>query len=296
MSHKCLLVTADDGRCHSLNKELILRDIKVVRAADAVMALSAARQHEPDVVALDSRLPGGGGARMIERFRSFMATAVTPVVALTDNLTAERDSLLQAGAQSVCDSGWDPGRVADTIKSEVHVDLQLTMAPAKQIHDPARLQALEESGLLDTAPEEELDRFTRLAAKLLQTPSALISVVDRDRQYFKSEVGLRADLAQARQTPLSHSFCQWPVALKETLAVDEAASHPLVRHNPAIKDYGATAYCGVPLRTVSGHMIGTLCVVDDRPRTWTDDELEALEDLAGVLSDYLASRGPRRDS
>ena len=79
------------------------------------------------------------------------------------------------------------------------------------LRDPIRLAALEETGLLDSLPEETFDRFTRLAARLLGTPVSLITLVTPDRQFFKSAVGLAAPWAAARETPLSHSFCQYVV-------------------------------------------------------------------------------------
>jgi hypothetical protein len=75
-----------------------------------------------------------------------------------------------------------------------------------------RLDALERSGLLDAAPQEAFDRLTRMASTVIGAPTSLVSLVDRDRQFFSSSVGLREDLVEARETPLSHSFCKYVVA------------------------------------------------------------------------------------
>jgi hypothetical protein len=152
--------------------------------------------------------------------------------------------------------------------------------------DPARLEALSATALLDSPAEEAFDRLTQLAAKLLNTPVALISLVDSDRQFFKSSVGLAEPWRSARQTPLTHSFCRHTLISREPLVVEDARTHPLVRDNLAIRDLDAVAYAGVPLITAAGHALGTLCVIDHQPRSWTADQIETLETLtASVLSE-----------
>jgi hypothetical protein len=152
--------------------------------------------------------------------------------------------------------------------------------------DPERVKALRATGLLDSGADEAFDRLTHLAAKLLNAPVALISLVDEDRQFFKSSIGLAEPWHSARQTPLSHSFCRHTLLTRETLVIEDARSHVLVRQNPAIRDLDVVAYAGVPLITGAGHVLGTLCVIDHRPRSWTADQIDTLETLtASVLSE-----------
>jgi hypothetical protein len=152
--------------------------------------------------------------------------------------------------------------------------------------DPARVEALRATGLLDSETEEAFDRLTQLAAKLLNAPVALVSLVDEDRQFFKSSLGLAEPWHSARQTPLSHSFCQHTLRTRETLVIEDARTHVLVRDNPAIGDLDVVAYAGVPLITADGHVLGTLCVIDHQPRSWTADQIDTLETLtASVLSE-----------
>ena len=154
------------------------------------------------------------------------------------------------------------------------------------VHDPGRLDALRRVGLLDTPREEAYDRLTRLAAKLLGAPVALISLVDDERQFFKSCLGLEEPWASARETPLSHSFCQYAVAEGEPLVIEDAREHPLVQDNLAIRDLNVVAYAGIPLIRPGGEALGTLCVIDHKPRVWTKDQLDILTDLAAsVLSE-----------
>ena len=143
-----------------------------------------------------------------------------------------------------------------------------------------RLEALRRSGLLDSAAEESFDRITRIAASALGVPVALVSLVDEDRQFFKSCVGLPRPWSQARQTPISHSFCQHVVSGSEPLVIADARLHPLVRDNPAIDDLGVIAYAGFPLRMPDGEVLGALCAIDSKPREWTAADLDTLSDLA----------------
>jgi GAF domain-containing protein len=125
---------------------------------------------------------------------------------------------------------------------------QLTRALA----DPRRLAALHEGLLIDTEREESFDRIARLAAKVLNAPVALVSGVDRDRQFFKSCLGLPEPWASSRQSPLSHSFCQHAVARREPLVVSDAREVPDLRDNRAIREMGVIAYLGIPLITRDG--------------------------------------------
>src|SRR6188474_1984887 len=100
-----------------------------------------------------------------------------------------------------------------------------------------RLAAVHRSGLLDTAPEEAFDRFTRLATRIFKTPVALVSIVDADRQFFKSATGVLPEPWQTRrETPLTHSFCKHAVAQQEPLIIADARKDPTFRQNPAVRD------------------------------------------------------------
>lgn len=158
------------------------------------------------------------------------------------------------------------------------------------VKDPARLRALRATDLLDSPAEERFDRLTRLASRFLNAPVALVSLVEEDRQFFKSRVGLTEPLSSAPETPLSHSFCQHVVRSGEPLIIEDARENRVVRDNPAVSEYGAIAYLGIPLVTSDRHVLGTLCVVDDRPRHWTDHEIQALGDLAGVVLSEIELR------
>ena len=160
--------------------------------------------------------------------------------------------------------------------------------------EAARLEALRETALMDGPSEEAFDRLTRMAARLLDVPVSLVSLVDDTRQFFKSCIGLPQPWAVLRQTPLSHSFCQHAVASKSPLIIDDARNHPLVRNNPAVVDLNVISYAGVPLLTVNGQALGSFCVIDSKPRHWTDQEIAVLRDLAAMVMSEIESRLGRR--
>ncbi len=152
--------------------------------------------------------------------------------------------------------------------------------PLPAVRDPIRLAALRRTCLLDSRAEAAFDRLTRFATAMLNVPVALVSLVDEDRQFFKSCVGLPQPWATERETPLSHSFCQHVVALSEPLVISDAREHPLVRENLAIPDLGVVAYAGIPLITSDGDALGSFCAIDTEPRVWTEQEIDVLHELA----------------
>jgi signal transduction histidine kinase len=166
----------------------------------------------------------------------------------------------------------------------------------RPLADPERLAALRETALLDSPGEGSFDRLTRLAARLLRAPIALVSLVEADRQFFKSCVGLPDDVTTARGTPLSHSFCQHAVERGQPFIIDDARMHPLVRDNAALRDLDVIAYAGIPLRTVDGFVLGSFCVIDHVPRRWTVDDLSTLSDLAASVMTEIELRTALRQA
>ena len=158
------------------------------------------------------------------------------------------------------------------------------------LRDPARLRDLERVALLDTPPEHTFDRLTRLATRFLNTPIALVSFVDAERQFFKSCIGLPEPWTTTRETPLSHSFCQYVVASRAPFIVEDARVHPVMQQSLAITDLGVIAYVGIPLITPDGATIGSFCVADTQPRAWTPDDIAVLTDLAESVITEIALR------
>jgi len=158
------------------------------------------------------------------------------------------------------------------------------------IRNPDRLDALRALELLDTPAEEAFDRLARLAARLLHAPIALVTLVDADRQFFKSCLGLPQPWASWRETPLSHSFCQHVVASNEPLLINDARIHPLFCTNLAIRDLNVIAYLGIPLTLPDGRTIGSFCVADNIPRAWTTEDINTVRDFAASVMSEIELR------
>mgnify|MGYP002620876291 CR=1 FL=1 len=146
-----------------------------------------------------------------------------------------------------------------------------------------RLDSLQQLNILDSEPEERFDRLTRLARSFFDVPIALVSLVDSHRQWFKSRQGL-----DACETPREISFCGHAILsddifyIADTLKDSRFADNPLVTDAPHIR-----SYVGAPLKTAGGHRIGTLCIIDDKPRDFTQEQLAHLRDLADCVEGEL---------
>ncbi|MBT5242378.1 MAG: GAF domain-containing sensor histidine kinase [Rhodospirillaceae bacterium] len=162
----------------------------------------------------------------------------------------------------------------------------MTVPAALPENESERLARLRAYDILDTSPEEAFDRITRVAAHLFGTPIALVSLVDENRQWFKSRQGL-----DATETPRDVAFCAHAILEDELFVVPNATlddrfkNNPLVTGGPEIQ-----FYAGAPLRTKDGLGLGTLCIIDTKPHDLTDLQLEQLQDLADLAMDALSLR------
>lgn len=149
-----------------------------------------------------------------------------------------------------------------------------------------RILKLDKYNILDTPPEHVFDRITRLVSQLIDVPIALVSLVDKERQWFKSKQGL-----DALETPRDLAFCAHAIlddgifVVDDTLADPRFADNPLVTSDPKIR-----FYAGAPLRTQDGFKLGTLCAIDRKPRKLSDDQRQVLIDLASVVVDEMELR------
>ncbi|WP_236950239.1 GAF domain-containing protein [Mycobacterium sp. MS1601] len=158
--------------------------------------------------------------------------------------------------------------------------------------DPRRLQELYATGLLDTPPDEAYDRITRAAAAALDAPFALVTLIDIDRQFFKSAVGMTFESAHDRQTPIERSVCQYAVASGSPLVLEDARTDPVFKNHPAVLDGTFVSYLGVPLISPNGNAVGTLCVFDLKPRLWGSGHIQVISDLANLAVQRMFSAAP----
>jgi len=153
-----------------------------------------------------------------------------------------------------------------------------------------RLKALQSTELLDTPPERAFDRLTELVCRILKAPISMVTLIDADRQFYKSGQGLPEPLATERTMSLDVSFCKHVIQSGEPLVVPDTREDPVVCDNPAIKGFNILAYLGVPLKTPDGEVIGTLCALDNTTRTWSADDVAVISDLADLAMTEIAMR------
>ncbi|WP_066835290.1 GAF domain-containing protein [Rufibacter ruber] len=150
-----------------------------------------------------------------------------------------------------------------------------------------RLQELYEYKILDTPPEKELDELAQIASAICDTPISLLTFIDKNRQWFKAEMGMGF-----KETSREDSFCRHTLHHPtEVLVVEDPLHDERFRENPLV--LGGTHirfYAGAPLVTPSGHVLGTLCILDNKPRRITESQKKALQLLAKKAIDYLEIR------
>ena len=160
------------------------------------------------------------------------------------------------------------------------------MRAALPADEDARLEALRDLEILDTEPEAAFDDLALIASQICGTPASAISLIDRDRQWFKSTVGY-----DAKETPRDVAFCAHAILQQGLFIVSDAmedprfATNPLVRLDPKIR-----FYAGAPLRTADGHAVGTICVIDRTPRQLTEQQENALRALSRQVESQLELR------
>jgi diguanylate cyclase (GGDEF)-like protein len=159
------------------------------------------------------------------------------------------------------------------------------ITPPKPKDEEVRLRTLHSLSILDTPAEDRFDRLTRIARRIFRVPIALVSLVDDDRQWFKSNAGLTVF-----ETPRDISFCGHAILGDGVFIVPDARRDPRFADNPLVLDEPFIRfYAGFPLRSLNGSKLGTLCIMDHRPRTLSGAEVEILRDLSLMAEHELTA-------
>ncbi len=152
-------------------------------------------------------------------------------------------------------------------------------APMMSGNDAARVDALQKYAILDSEPEQAFDDLTLLASYVCQTPIALISLVDEDRQWFKAKVGI-----SATETSRNIAFCSTAIQQRDVFVVPDALQDERFRTNPlVVSEPNIRFYAGAPLINEDGYALGTLCVIDRTPRNLAADQEAALKALSRLV-------------
>jgi signal transduction histidine kinase/CheY-like chemotaxis protein len=227
--------------------------VALPREAATVSALYPLRERHNRIARMISRHDSEAAVPLVARSRFELQSLSLPML---EKLAGELASALAEGDDGAA-TLWNDRLLAAT-------------------RETRRLNVIRGSGLLDGSPDAALDRITNLVASTLNVPVAVVTIVETDRQIFKSFVGVDEPWASLRGTPISHSFCQHVVASEAQFVVPDARLDPLVRDNPAVADLGVIAYAGVPLTLPGGIVVGSLCAIDTEPHAWTPTELATL--------------------
>jgi len=163
----------------------------------------------------------------------------------------------------------------------------------RAISNERRLAAVNATGLLDSEVEEAFDRLTRLAVRLVKVPAAFVSLVDEDRDFYKSACGFGEPLASSRQLE-GPTFCHFTIQSAEPLVIPDTRADPIYRDVPTVQSLGVAAYVGIPI-LINGQAIGAFCAIDTAPHPWTEDEIATLQELAAVAVSEISLRATRAE-
>ena len=153
------------------------------------------------------------------------------------------------------------------------------------LHNAQRLRALQRTGLMGSPQEQAFDRLAHLAARILNVPLTIVSLVSDTKQFFKAAFGLPAAMEATREIPIDGSICRYTLA-GEPIIVEDASVDPLLMHHPATVPWGIVAFIAIPMVTHDGQVLGAFCAVDNVRHTWTPYEIYVLQELtASVMAE-----------
>ena len=272
---RLLLVVEDDTLADRVRKATNGEVMEVTRVQTLEAAVRNVGELRPGLVLVEDSLVGD---RALDALSVAMGEDPPPMVLIggtgpTGDVAADR-----------LDEPW----TAEYARTRIRTWLMRTECrwarPPIPIDDAERVAALRSLQVLDTPPEERFDRVTRLAAALFRVPVSLVSLVDMNRQWFKSKVGIDTD-----ESPRDSSFCAHAVAARSILVIPDALADDRFRDNPMVTGAPRVRfYAGVPLHLPGGHIMGTLCILDYRPRDFSHVERGLLTDLAATVESELA--------
>jgi DNA-binding response OmpR family regulator len=277
---KILIVDSEAAPSMRLASIFLRSGWPTISATSTTQANSLTRKEQPSAIVLSSSFPDGGARKVLMHTRCSAYTVGVPVIVLSREGGITKEEAVQAGATDYILPPEDPEVICNSVRLHVEGWPVPTQAPDEVLSRPGRMASLKTAEVLDTAPSRLQDSITRITAAVLGVPVALLSIVDRDRQFFKSQSGLPDPWASQRQTPLSHSFCQWVASSEEELIVENATEMDGLKNNLAITDLGVISYAGIPIHSPSGPVLGSFCAVDSKPHAWSNLELANLRNLA----------------
>lgn len=288
MSRKVLIVHSDPQVASALAQALARSGHTAVEHTETLGVVMTAVREEPQLVVVELDRPLLDGVEVLRVLRQNPAVAATPIVFLASaENAAVRDRVIALGAQGVIDARGGTEEVAAHIE-----ELLLHRKPHLPANESARIRALHRLKVLDTGPDKLLDELTAAASALTGAPIALVSLVDSQRQWFKSRFGI-----DATETPRDLAFCAHAIHGTEIFEVPDAAQDERFATNPLVaSDPNIRFYAGMPLVTKDGLGLGTLCVIDRVPRSLTQQQRSGLAGLGRIVTMLLEQRRSSSES
>jgi signal transduction histidine kinase len=298
-----ILVVDDDHWVRQIAvRSLRAKGYFVLEACDGQTALSVSEEFAGTIhlVLSDAIMPGMTGGAVVERLRKarpgikavFMSGYGGDEV-MSRGIDATEVVFIQKPFRAEDLAGCIREQL-DTIDPVAASVMEDEDPVRRVVTDPARLAMVQASGLMDTDAEERFDRLTRLVGKMLGVPAAFLIVVDDTRVFAKSMRGYEASVESAR-VQSGMTFSHYTLLSPHPLVIPDTAADQRYAHLASVKNLGVGAYIGVPL-VLEGHAIGALCAIDNRPREWSTDDVEALCDLTAIAQDELELRVMRNKS
>ena len=287
MLDQTVLVALDDPELRERLMEAVMADgLKLTTAAEPDAVLKPPPGVPPSLLMLGHRLGRRDGlevARAVRKGNVDGYDKAVPIVLVAANESeADRAAGAEAGITDWLVAPFSMLYARTRIRAWALRQACRWIAAAAPPDETERLRALHEHGILDTPPEERFDRITRLARRLLDVPAAMVTLIDSERQWFKSTAGF-----EVTETPRDLAFCSYTVQQDEMFIVPDALADPRFADNPVVADGPRLRfYAGRPVH-IDGRRVGTLCVVDSRPRHLGEDDKKALDDLAQLVEKEL---------
>jgi phosphoribosyl 1,2-cyclic phosphodiesterase len=271
-----LLMAVKDPDANTIREAAQADDIAVLELDSVMETLVAVKSVQPALIILGSGVADFDALARARGLGNGLAGDV-PILAIGDKEDTT-NTAVSGWLIRPFSSAYARTRISTCLlRTTCHWERALTSE-----HEDQRLATLYGLGILDTPPEERFDRITRLAAAIFKVPMALVSLVDRERQWFKSTYGV-----EVAETSREVSFCSHAVSLQEALIVPDTLQDPRFADNPQVTDAPRIRfYAGCPL-FVGASCVGTLCVVDTRPRQIDAEAVSLLRDLAAIAEREL---------
>jgi phosphoribosyl 1,2-cyclic phosphodiesterase len=282
---RLLLVASDDEVASRIARAVAEEPVELLRSPSIAAAAGLARTMQPSLVLVHSS--AGEDISAASDFAGAAGSGEVPFIILGG--TGPRDAFFSDRLEEPWSVEYARTRIRTWLmRAECH-----WARPPIPDDEAERVAALHRLGLLDTAPEERFDRHTRIAAALFRVPIALVSFVDADRQWFKSCFG--TDVCESSR---ESSFCAHAIASdNDVLIVPDALQDERFRDNPMVADGPRIRfYAGSVLHSPEGKRIGTVCILDIRPRNLSEEEQKLLRDVAAAVEAEMCGQSARTDA